>query len=75
MQKKGFVKLSKDVKIRNLVRITLTDEGKRVYQTTLKIASIHRIFKDITDNDCNKLESCLTKIRDAALRQIGDSNK
>jgi DNA-binding MarR family transcriptional regulator len=73
MQRKGLIKLTKDLEIKNLVRISLTEEGKRIYKDILKRTSIHRAFKTLDDEICRQLEVGLTRIRDAALKQTGDS--
>jgi hypothetical protein len=65
--------LTKDTEIKNLVRITLTDEGNRVYKAARKRIAIHRTFKNVIGEDYDHLELCLTRIRDAALKQTGDS--
>jgi DNA-binding MarR family transcriptional regulator len=73
MQKKGLVVLTKDKKIKNLVRIRVTDEGTRVYQASHKTEAILRIFHVITDDSYSELQANLTKIRDEALKETGDS--
>jgi len=72
MQKRGLVKLHKDRHVKNLVRISLTEEGKKSYQSTLKRKSMVNAFSLIDDEEVDSLKSNLEKIRDKALKQTGD---
>jgi DNA-binding MarR family transcriptional regulator len=73
MEKKGLVQLTKDTKIKNIVRINLTDAGKRAYKLTLKRESIYRILGSINDDDNERLATFLTKFRDLALKETGET--
>ena len=72
MKRKGFINLTNDPAIRNIIRISLTEKGREAYKTTLKRKSLHRIFKSVIEDNCDQLESCLTEIRDRALKETGD---
>ena len=73
MRKKGLVTLTKDFEIKNLVRIALTPKGQEVYKESNKRKTVHRTFKDVIGEDYDQLAASLTKIRDSALKQAGDT--
>jgi DNA-binding MarR family transcriptional regulator len=73
MQKRGFIKLSKDKIMKNLVRITITEEGEKAYKAARKRDSLIRSFRGIPEENFGQLESSLTMIRDQALKLTGDS--
>ena len=73
MQKKGLIKRSKDLEAKNLIRISLSEEGKKAHNKALKRESINRIFNTLTDEERDNLFLYLTKIRDAALKETGDT--
>ncbi len=72
MQKKDLINMEHDPAIRNIIRLSLTQKGKEAYKTTLNRKSLHRIFKSVIEDNCDQLESCLTDIRDRALKETGD---
>ncbi len=73
MRRKGLISLYKDEKNRHLVRISLTEDGERVYVAARQRVSIYKIFKKTMSNDAqDTLESYLISIRDEALKQTGD---
>jgi len=73
MQKKGYLTLSKDPYVKNVVRINLTAEGEKTYKASLKRDSIGEIFNGLTKTHRNQLQSVLTELRDKALQKTGDS--
>ncbi|NQT47807.1 MAG: hypothetical protein HQ578_02395 [Chloroflexi bacterium] len=73
MQKKGLIKRSRDLESENLIRIGMSEEGKQAYNNALKRKSIHRIFRTLSDEECDHLFLYLMKIRDAALKETGHS--
>ncbi len=72
MQKKGFVKLSKDKIVKNLVRIAVTEKGKAAHIASLKRESINYIFKNMQEENLDQLQTNLVLIRDRALKLNGD---
>lgn len=73
MQKKGLLKLTKDVKVRNVVRISLTPRGKRIYEDAKKRESLHSIFISLDEKTYRQLELGLIQVRDNALKLSGDT--
>jgi len=71
MQKKGLLKLSKDVKVKNLVRIKLTKKGNKALELSLTRETIHEIFQSIPDDKYEQFKLCLATVRDKALEITG----
>jgi DNA-binding MarR family transcriptional regulator len=71
MEEKGFVKRVHDLDKRNLVRVSMTDKGKRVYETSTKRGPIHRIMGVLTDDERTQLRTLLEKIHSQARKEIG----
>jgi MarR family transcriptional regulator, organic hydroperoxide resistance regulator len=70
MAKEGFVKRVKDMKRKNLVRVTLTEKGNQVYEQAANRQSIHKIMSVLTDEERRLLFDCLTKLQKSAQGQI-----
>jgi DNA-binding MarR family transcriptional regulator len=73
MEKDGLVTKSKNLPKRNLVRVTLTEKGKRVLRQSLKRDSEKKIFASLTQKDKAQLYTLLEKIRDKGLKPAGFS--
>ena len=69
MEKQGLVKKVKDLDRKNLVRITLTEEGHQAYRESIKRESIHRIMSSLSEEERQQLKSSLLKLRDTALEE------
>ena len=75
MEKKGLVTKAKDLEKKNLVRLAITEKGQQAYEQAMKRESIHRILSSISDDECERLESCLTMLRDKAIEEAGITYK
>ena len=71
MEKEGLVKRVKDLDRKNLVRVTLTEKGKKAYLKTSKKGSVYRILLALSEEECQQMTKCLRKLRDKALEEIG----
>jgi DNA-binding MarR family transcriptional regulator len=71
MESKGFVKRIHDLDKRNLVRVSMTDKGQRIYETSTKRGPIHRIMGVLTDGERTQLRTLLGKIHSQARKEIG----
>ncbi len=69
MDREGFVKRVKDMKRKNLVRVTLTEKGNQVYEEASRRESIHKILSVLSDEEQQQLTKCLTKLQ---MRAMGD---
>ncbi len=63
MEKKGLVRLTKDLDRKNMIRVTLTEKGKHAYYQIIKLGSIHRIMSSLTEEQYQQLRSGLETIK------------
>ena len=71
MEKKGLVRKSNDPHSKTLVRVGLTKKGLEVYRQTIKLESVHKIISSLSEEDREKLRSCLQVLMDKALKELG----
>lgn len=75
MEKKGLVKKVNDLERKNLVRIYLTDKGKRVYHEARKRESILNILSCLSETEVTQLALPLKQLRDEAIKSLGTENQ
>ena len=68
MEKKGLIAKCKDSDRKNLWRIGLTEKGQNAYRQSVKRESIHTAMSPLSENERERLESYLKKVRDQALK-------
>ena len=68
MEKDGLINKTKDLERKNMVRVTITDRGKKTLQQSRKRESIHRSLTSLSESEKEKLYTVLEKIRDRALK-------
>jgi DNA-binding MarR family transcriptional regulator len=71
MVEKGFVKKDHDLDKRNLVRVSLTDKGQKVYEYSTKRGPIHRIMGVLSQDERTQLQGLLGKLHQQARKEIG----
>ncbi|HSW58303.1 MAG TPA: MarR family transcriptional regulator [Dehalococcoidales bacterium] len=71
MAEKGFVKKMHDLERKNLVRVSLTEKGKKVYEYSTKRGPIHRIMSALTAEERTHLRKLLQKLHTQARKEIG----
>jgi DNA-binding MarR family transcriptional regulator len=71
MSKAGLVQKSKDLHRKNLIRVSLTEEGEKAFAQALKRASIHKIISALNEDQKKQLESLLDILRNKGLRELG----
>ncbi|MBN1189382.1 MAG: MarR family transcriptional regulator [Dehalococcoidales bacterium] len=62
MEKMGYVKRVRDLKRKNMIRVTITEKGRQYYESSLKRESIHRIMNVLNEKDRDHFIKCLKKI-------------
>jgi MarR family 2-MHQ and catechol resistance regulon transcriptional repressor len=71
MERDGLITRSKDLSRKNLVRITLTEQGKQVYQRlTERTDSIQRMLSSLSAAERKRLRSYLLTLRDTAFQEL-----
>jgi DNA-binding MarR family transcriptional regulator len=71
MAEKGFVKKDHDLDKKNLVRVSLTEKGKKVYEYSTKRGPIHKIMEVLSDEEKAQLRDLLGKLHSKARKEIG----
>ena len=71
MAEKGFVKKMHDLDRKNLVRVSLTEKGKKIYEFSAKRGPIHRIMNVLTPAERTQLRKLLQKLQTQARKEIG----
>ena len=62
MEKAGLLKKTKDLSRKNLVRVTTTEKGGRVYNQSLKRESIRQIMSCLSVDESQQLMASLKKL-------------
>jgi MarR family transcriptional regulator, organic hydroperoxide resistance regulator len=71
MAEKGFVKKVHDLDKKNLVRVSLTEKGQKIYENSTKRGPIHRIMSTLSDDERGQLKRLLEKLQAQARKEIG----
>lgn len=70
MEKKGLVNRTKNLKPKNLVRVTVTEKGKEAYEMSTGYESTHNILSVLSPSAHIQLGSCLRALRNRALKEM-----
>jgi DNA-binding MarR family transcriptional regulator len=71
MEKKGLVEKSRDKKRENIVRLSLTEKGRRYCREVVQEDFIRGIMSSLTSRQREQLRSCLTILFREALKKLG----
>lgn len=71
MEKEGLVERTKDLDRKNLIRISMTEKGKKAYQKTIKRDSIHNVMSCLSPEEHRQLRTNLEKLWSKALEELG----
>jgi MarR family transcriptional regulator, organic hydroperoxide resistance regulator len=71
MARRGLVKKVKDLDRKNLVRVVMTEKGKKTYDVSTKRGPIHRIFATMTTEEKRVFRKQLEKLLATARKEIG----
>lgn len=75
MEKEGFIKKTKDLQKKNLVRVTITAQGRKAYSLSLKRKAFNQIFNVLTTDERENLYGYLDKLRTKAIKVAGITSK
>ncbi len=70
LMRNGLVTRAKVPGRKNMMEISLTEKGKKAYQESLKMESIHEILSCLTEDERTQLYATLQKLRDKALKTL-----
>lgn len=71
MAKRGLVKKVKDLDRKNLVRVVMTEKGKKTYELSTKRGPIHRILGTLDTAEKKEFRETLVKLMAKARKEIG----
>jgi MarR family transcriptional regulator, organic hydroperoxide resistance regulator len=71
MAKRGLVKKVKDLDRKNLVRVVMTEKGKKTYELSTKRGPIHRIMSSMEPQEKENFRATLEKLLAKARKEIG----
>ena len=74
MEKDGLVTKAKDLPRKNQVRVSLTPKGEKACEQAVKRESIHKILSCLSEEEHEQLTSCLQRLRNEALENLGVTN-
>ena len=75
MVKKGLLTQTKDLERKNMIRVSLTEKGKEIFQKVKKREPVHRIMSALSEEDTHELRRCLKKLQKKALDEARISYK
>lgn len=68
MEKDGFIVKTKDLSRKNMVRVTITDKGRKALKQSLKRDSIKRVTAVLSEEEREQLYGYMKKLRDKAAK-------
>jgi DNA-binding MarR family transcriptional regulator len=71
MAEKGLVQKVHDLDRKNLVRVSLTEKGKKVYDISTRRGPIHRIMGSLSAAERTNFQKTLQKLQAQARKEIG----
>jgi DNA-binding MarR family transcriptional regulator len=71
MEEKGLVKKMHDLDRKNLVRVSLTERGKKLYDISTRRGPIHRIMGSLDPAERANFQKTLEKLQAQARKEIG----
>jgi MarR family transcriptional regulator, organic hydroperoxide resistance regulator len=71
MARRGLVKKVKDLDRKNLVRVVMTEKGKKTYELSTKRGPIHRIMATLNEDEKKEFREFLERLLTKARKEIG----
>jgi DNA-binding MarR family transcriptional regulator len=71
MADKGLVKKVHDLDKKNLVRVSLTEKGQKIYDSSTKRGPIHKIMGILSSEERSQFRNILDKLHLRARKEIG----
>ena len=70
LERNGFVRKTKDLKKKNMIRVELTEKGLDSYEKASKRVSIHNIINTMSQEEQKALARLLEKLQKKALEEL-----
>ncbi|MCR4394549.1 MAG: winged helix DNA-binding protein [Dehalococcoidales bacterium] len=71
MEEKGLVKKTRDPLKKNVVRISITEKGRKVGHDVIQLDFIRKIMSSLTEEQQEKLHEYLSILLKAAVKELG----
>jgi len=71
MERKGLINKTRNLDNKNLIAVTLTAKGKRVYSRIISSEMVHDMFSALSDEQHQQLMECLDILWGRALELLG----
>jgi DNA-binding MarR family transcriptional regulator len=71
MEKKGLVIRSRDPERKNVIRLSLTEQGQEMVQKVRQLDFIKATMSQLSDEQQKQLRTCLSVLLDHALKELG----
>jgi len=70
MERDGFVRRTKDLHRRDLIRVTVTEKGHKAIENSTGMECFQRIMSSLSIEELEKLRQILVKLWDSALKEL-----
>jgi len=71
MERDGLIRRVKDLDRKNMIRVTITEKGRKAVHDIKKLGSIRKIMSSLTKEEHQQLRAILEKLWDKALEELG----
>jgi DNA-binding MarR family transcriptional regulator len=75
MEKKGLILRNKDLKKKNMIRVSMTEKGQKLYQNAKTEDSLYRIIDLLSIAQKRHFVRCLNIMRNEALKELRIEDK
>lgn len=75
MEKKGLIKRNKDLKRKNMIRVSMTEKGESIYQEVKSEDVLDKLVDILSDKQKQEMAGYLNILRDKAFDILGVENK
>jgi DNA-binding MarR family transcriptional regulator len=70
MEKKGLIVRNKDLRRKNMIRVSMTEKGEELYKKVYKEDSLERMVDSLTEEQKQSLWQHLNILRDKSLEGL-----
>jgi DNA-binding MarR family transcriptional regulator len=70
MEKRGLVRMAKNLRRKNLIRVTITEKGEEAYRRSREVKTIHSSLSCLSSEEHDELRAYLERVRNRALEEI-----
>jgi MarR family transcriptional regulator, organic hydroperoxide resistance regulator len=73
MEASGLITKINDSNKKNLVRVSITEKGRKTYNHILRSICVFRIMSGLSDEQCKQLKECLKILQLRAHAELGEN--